>query len=144
MALAPIRKITIEFIPPREQRYPTCGDWQDETNGGVSGELHLRISQTARMRDAAFCVAVHELLEAWLYQRAGGTGKMVDQDDARKLKKPYTEHGDMPSSRYHRQHDFAWCVERLLAHELGLDWTRYEDELDRVYDEVPKRRKEKP
>lgn len=125
--------IIIRFVAPAAQRYQTVGDWQTDADGT------LRVTISRMSNDASFCVAVHELLEAYLSLRAGITADEVDKADSLPLRPPYEEHGDMPSSIYHQQHDFAWVVERLVAHEMGLDWALYEQELDEAYDAAPNR-----
>jgi hypothetical protein len=48
------------------------------------------------------------------------------------------EPGDHPDAPYKREHCFATGIERLLAAELGVDWTAYEHTLDTlVVDETP-------
>ena len=54
--------------------------------------------------------------------------------EVRRLRKELDEPGDDPRAPYHREHEFAGCVERLLAHELGIDWNDYEDALDALYE----------
>jgi hypothetical protein len=40
-----------------------------------------------------------------------------------------TEPGDDPRAPYHKQHVFAENIERLLAAELGVDWSAYDKEV---------------
>lgn len=44
------------------------------------------------------------------------------------------EPGDSPDAPYYKQHQIATSVERLLAAELGVDWTAYEEANLRLYD----------
>ena len=78
-------------------------------------------------------VAVHGLVEALLCKAHRVTTEAVDAWDmgpGKELEEP----GDDPRAPYHREHEFASCVERLLAHEFDIEWNGYEDPLDALYD----------
>ena len=126
-----MREVLIQTIKPAEQRYQTVGDWYNDGDQTV-----IRVSDTGDP-DHSFLVAVHELVEWYLCQKAGISAAAVDEFDHRELREPYLEHGDMPDAPYHRQHDAALCVERVLAHELGIDWQMYEERLDEVLKLAP-------
>jgi len=63
----------------------------------------------------------------------------VDADDHLPLRAPYAEHATCPRSGITatRRGD---GVERLLAHELGVDWTAYEEALDAAQKRAPRRK----
>jgi hypothetical protein len=121
-------RIQIETVTHAQQRYETTGDWwwdPDDT-------LQMRVSALADWRHGVL-IAVHELVEALLCKARGVSTEVVDEWDMGQGKE-LDEPGDDPRAPYHREHEFAGCVERLLAHELGIDWNDYEDALDALYE----------
>ena len=121
-------RIQIETVAHAQQRYETTGDWwwdPDDT-------LQMRVSALTDWRHSVL-IAVHELVEALLCKAHGVSTEAVDAWDlgpGHELDEP----GDDPRAPYHREHEFAGCMERLLAHELGIDWNDYEDALDALYE----------
>jgi len=116
---------TVRDIPHASQRYPTVGDW-------IASRGHLRhvlVSNTGH-DDYNFLVALHEQIEAWLCLKRGITQECVDAfDQAFEAARPdgnTDEPGDAPDAPYRREHRFAESIERLVAHELGVDWAAYE------------------
>ena len=87
------------------------------------------------MRDQryAFLVGMHEVIEAYLALHAGVSPAAVDKFDrtyeARRKSGDDSEPGDDPRAPYHEQHVFAEKIERLLATELGVDWSAYDKEV---------------
>ena len=119
--MQPIRQIVIDFIPHRQQRYPTCGDWFYE--GDV---LHIKVSATADERHQRL-VAAHELVEALLCNAADVSQEAVDAFDMGTfLRDP----GNSPDAPYHMQHELATVIERSLALATNVDWSEYEAALD--------------
>jgi hypothetical protein len=120
--------IVIETIDHSRQRYPTVGDWQIDK----AGNLHITVS---KMRDQRyeFLIGMHEAIEAYLAVHAGISPAAVDKfDEAYEAKrKPGddSEPGDDPRAPYHFAHVFAEKIERLLATELGVDWSAYDKEV---------------
>jgi hypothetical protein len=94
--------------------------------------LQMRISALPDWR-YSMLIAIHELVEALLCKAHGVTAEAVDAWDMGPGKE-LDEPGNDPRAPYHHEHDFAGCVERLLAHELGVDWAAYEDAVDVLYD----------
>lgn len=119
-------KIQIETIPHEQQRYPTVGDyWEDSAS-----IEQIRVSEMPDWRYEAL-VAVHELVEMILTkQRAISEQAITDFDIAfeksREEGKVLGEPGDDPRAPYQREHFFATNLERLLAAELGVDWFAYD------------------
>ena len=116
-------KIIIESIPHCEQRYETVGDWQ--VNGNT---INVRVS---RMQDDYdFLVGIHEAIEAYLCVKRGVTPELVDAFDTAfeeaRADGNEDEPGDDPNAPYRKEHFFATSVERLLAAELGVDWSEYD------------------
>jgi hypothetical protein len=79
-------------------------------------------------------VALHELVEVLLCKKRGITQKSVDAFDKafEKARKPgnVDEPGDDPKAPYRKEHFFSTNVERLMAAELGVDWNKYDDEVE--------------
>ena len=114
--------IRIKSIPYKEQRYPTCGDWQF-----AGDHLIIRVSDLGDWR-MEYLVADHEVREALLCRHRGITEKQVDEFDLA-FKGP-GEPGDDPQAPYKREHFFATSIERLTAAELDVDWAEYEGKLN--------------
>jgi hypothetical protein len=128
----PPLSVLLRSVPAHKQRYATVGDWQT-----VAGRTTITVSDTGHPDDA-FLVAIHELVEWYLCQKAGVTEQQVDAFDMQPLREGYDEHGDDPTAPYHRQHEIAGVVERLVAHELGIDWKDYGDRIDAAYEAARK------
>ena len=120
-----VTRVTIDVIPHHLQRYDTCGDYVYDGEGW----LQIRVSQTADWREA-MTVAVHELVEALLVvQRDISIPAIDDFDVAYLVSNPHDEPGDAPGAPYYDEHQSATVAERLVAHELGLHWPAYEDDI---------------
>lgn len=121
-------KIIIETIPHETQRYTTVGDWFY----GPDGTLHIKVSALSDPRYEQL-IAIHELCEVLLCANDGVTQEAVDQFDFNFEKDvpedEKTEPGDSPQAPYQRQHCFATAVERMMAAEMRVQWTHYEEEL---------------
>jgi hypothetical protein len=118
-------KIIIETV--KHQRYRTVGDWQVKPDG-----LHVAVSKMSDQR-YEFLIGMHETIEAYLAVHAGISPAAVDKFDeayeARRKKGDDSEPGDDPKAPYHKQHVFAEKIERLLAHELGVNWSSHDHEV---------------
>jgi hypothetical protein len=72
-------------------------------------------------------------IEAYLTVHAGISPAAVDKFDkayeAKRKRGDDSEPGDDPRAPYHREHVFASKIERLLAKQLGVDWTNYDREV---------------
>lgn len=120
--------ITIKIIPHSEQRYSTAGDWFF-----VGDNLEIRVSKMSDWR-FEFLVARHELDEVIMCEHEGITQKAVDDFDMQFEKdRPEgdnSEPGDHPKAPYRRPHFRATTNERIMADSLGVDWQKYEAELN--------------
>jgi hypothetical protein len=118
-------KIVIETV--HHQRYPTAGDWQLKPYG-----LHIFVSRMSDQR-YEFLVAMHEAIEAYLCQQAGVSQAAVDRFEQayerRRGRRDNSEPGDDSKAPYHSAHIFATKVERMLAGQLGVDWSAYDREV---------------
>lgn len=138
-------RINIKTIPHKAQIYPTVGDWtykdeQVETNfmGAATGKglaLTVMVSEMGR-NDYEFLVAVHELIEAYLCWKCGITDQQVTNFDEwfehERAVGNTDEPGDAVNAPYRHEHFFATTVERMLAHELGVDWQAYEKRIENL------------
>jgi hypothetical protein len=116
--------------PHHLQRYDTCGDWNySDSKDGETLRFDVSVSEMPDWRYEAL-VGVHELVEALLCKHRGISDADVTAFDvAYEAKRPEgddSEPGDDPAAPYHREHQFATQVEKLLAAELGVDWQAYE------------------
>jgi hypothetical protein len=116
--------IIIDIIPHSEQRYNTVGDWfyDDEDR-----QLVIRVSETGNEYQN-FLLIIHELIEAVLCKQKGITQGQVDNWDL--SHQEYTEPGEIRECPYFIPHFIAATIERGLAHELEINWEKYEDILD--------------
>lgn len=117
--------ITIRVIPHHLHRYPTCGDYYET----ACGDVVIEVSATPDWR-SSFAVAIHELIEAALCKQRGVEWAAIDRFDtdfeAARTPDNDAEPGDDPRAPYRREHRFAENIERLLAAELGLEWSAHE------------------
>ena len=119
-----VYRVVVDVIPHRLQRYDTCGDYLYDAE---QRELTIRVSQTADWREA-MVVLVHELVEALLVVQRGIPVAQIDTFD-QTLGGDVDEPGEHPQSPYYDEHLAATVVERLVAHELGLHWPTYEQNI---------------
>lgn len=128
-------RIIIETIPHNTQRYPTIGDWIIADNGDVT----IKISEMGDWR-YEMAVAYHELREILVCKWQGITQKEVDEFDIsfEKIRELYPdiigdqEPGDMISAPYNTAHVRATRDERGLIEDLGVNWTEYEDAINKM------------
>jgi len=117
--------ISVITIPHDKQRYPTVGDWIWDKDGN----LCIFISNMKNWR-YEFLVAFHELIEVMLCRERGIAQDQVDNFDleyeARREEGDLSEPGDSPLAPYTNEHKFATKLERLMAEELGVDWSEYD------------------
>lgn len=112
--------VRVFLVEQKNQRYDTLGDWIWTETG-----LDIRLSREFAQRDPRYgaLLLVHEFVEAMLCRSTGISTRQVDAFDM-----SFTgdgEPGDDPTAPYHRQHQMAEAVERVLASQLGVNWRRY-------------------
>ena len=111
-------KISIQFKPEDQMRYPTLGDWWWEAGG-----LHIAAA-IDHGEDRAFLVALHEFVEAWLCRRGGVSEDEVTAFDLSFIAEGHAageEPGDDPRAPYRLQHRKAMLIEHLMASFLDLN-----------------------
>lgn len=125
-----IKKIVIEVIPHKAQRYDTLGDWIVKNN-----ELLIRVSDVDNFF-YSLIIALHEVLEAVLCIRDGIKQEEVDMFDIMYEKtrgngvapcgcKHKDEPGDDSHAPYRIQHKKATELEKKLCRLLGIKWQIY-------------------
>jgi hypothetical protein len=123
---------TIETIPHKTQEYETVGNYQhrvykDET------DVYISVSKMSDWR-YSFLVSVHELIEYGIVMHQRIPLSKITAFDIqfeKKRKKGNTdEPGDSPACPYKFAHSFATKVEKLLAVILGVNWAKYEREVN--------------
>jgi hypothetical protein len=117
--------IEIKTVPQKEQRYVTCGDYWS-----IGEKDIFRISDCGN-RKYEWMLAIHELIEKALCEKAGITNQQIDDFDASQ-KTLEEEPGDEPDSPYRDQHCFATAAERMLCAAMGLAWKEYETFLENL------------
>lgn len=121
-------KINIEFIPHRDQRYDTVGDWWLDDDD----VLQIRASRMDEPYSAL--VALHEIVEALVEGiRITGdlrvTRRMVeatDQWDKHFGEFTQREPGYAPACPVYRGHMIASAVEHMVAMLVEIDYNDYE------------------
>lgn len=120
----------IEFIPQKDQRYNTCGDYYEKGK-----RSYIRISQMSDWRYEAL-VLIHELVEYILVRHYEIPIEKIDEFDRMFEKEreegihTNEEPGDDPRAPYREQHKFASQIERMVAVVLRVDWQDYEKTID--------------
>lgn len=121
--------ITLKNIDPIAMRYVTTGDWEWLPNG------HLQCSVAEYGNpDSAFLVNLHELVEAWLCNKAGIREDQVSGFDIANC--DLEEPGDSENAPYHKQHKVATEVEKIVCEAMSIDWQAHNDWVQRAGDEV--------
>lgn len=114
--------IKAKTIPHEKQHYDTVGDyWKDK-----KGVIQIRVSKDKR-EEYEWLVLIHELVEICLIKFQGVSMKEVDKFDlmVEKRRGHHVEPGDEMDAPYYKQHHLVTVVERLVCHELGLNWEEY-------------------
>jgi hypothetical protein len=123
-----IMNITIKTIPHRNQRYDTVGDWYFDGKGNLT----ILVSEM-KCRRYEILVGLHEWIEAELCRERGIDEAEVTTFDlafeGRRALGNTDEPGDDKMAPYYNEHQFATCVERLMALELGVDWKEYDEKV---------------
>ncbi len=113
-----MRNQNVLVIPHDLQRYDTLGDWYVDP----FGVLQIHVSRLSDWR-SQFAIAVHEMVEAELCERAGITAEEVDNFDMTFIGEG--EPGDDRDCPYLAQHQIAEQVERAILAALGLSWEQH-------------------
>jgi hypothetical protein len=123
--------LKIELIPHAEQRYPTCVDWQVDSDGCIC----IKVSDTG-LRVDALLVGIHEAVEAILCDAHNVLESDVDAFDIEFCKThdlEKEEPGEDPKAPYRREHAAADVVERIVALQADENWGEYNDRIDALF-----------
>lgn len=128
-------QIDIQSIPHSSQRYDTCGDYYLGKNHIDEQTLFINVSKLTDRREMLL-VAIHELIEWALLDTLGVPNSLVDDfdqtyPDCAELPHP-EEPGDHPDAPYYKQHQLATGIERILAAEMGVNWTTYTQHIEEL------------
>lgn len=122
-----MKRIVTDFIDDTLQRYPTVGDYYY----GKKGVLHIKVSNTGNEYMDRL-IMIHELIEEMLTMKRGISEPDImefdlkfEQEMEKGLHSPTDEPGNAPNCIYRKEHFFAESIERLCAHELGINWEEY-------------------
>jgi hypothetical protein len=126
--------ISLKSIPHHQQTYETVGnyEWGKECDErGVDQDiLKVTVSDMGN-EDYHFLVAIHELIEGHLTRKRGIQEKDIAAFDiafeSKRVEGNTDEPGDDPGAPYKNEHRFAENIERMVAHELGVDWGKYSE-----------------
>lgn len=123
--------IEIHPIPSDFHVYPTAGNWIFTKHGTL-----VVFASHFKNPIHTFLVALHEMVEATICKIDGISTEQVDDWDCdyEKNRKPgdNSEPGEHKLCPYRRAHLAALRVEMLAAVELGVDWIKYEDALNKT------------
>jgi len=120
--------IQIQTIPHEKQRYDTLGDWfhvklcYQHIGEEAKERTMIRVTDLGDDR-YNFLIAFHELVEMVLCHERGISSGDVDNFDL--SFEGHGEPGDHPACPYFREHQFAMMMEKIMAHELDVDWQEY-------------------
>jgi hypothetical protein len=128
-----MKRITIDFIEQKDQRYETVGDYTE-----TETEINFRIT---RFDNPIFSQAVtlHEMVEYFRNIQEGITPDDVDAFDldpvnqARANESPDGELGWLPDCPCHKQHVQADSIERLFVLFSNEDWLAYNEAIEQLF-----------
>ena len=127
-------KVKIETITHNKQRYDTVGDYQLMPDG----EWYISVSETGNSK-YDFLIAIHELIELYLTQFNGISEESIMDFDLyfeKKRQMGFINDTDEPGfcseSPYRKEHTIATAIEMMLAAELGVDWKKYDDDINQL------------
>jgi len=122
-------RIITKVVPLDWQRYDTLGDYFD--NGDA---LHFRITDTGN-DEYNKLILIHELIEELMTRHRGISEKDILEFDLKfDDSKQEGEPGDQIDAPYRNEHRFAEMIEKMICHELGIDWIKYNEDLNKVFD----------
>lgn len=114
-------KITVETLPQHAMRDKnSVGDYLFTADG----HLYVFVSEMADPRHVTL-VALHEIVEALVTRHRG-----IAEPDIMAFDLAHPELDDPGMSQeapYHKEHLLASGIEMIMATELDVDWTAYEE-----------------
>lgn len=130
------KKIKIEIVPLKKQRYETLGDYFEK-----DGILHFKITDTGNTFFNKL-ILIHELIEQTLTEAKGIKESQILRHDLEfeKLIKDGkveadAEPGEHKNSPYRKEHVLAETVERLMLNHLNqYTFKEYNDKIFKVFE----------
>lgn len=123
--MKPIKRIIIDIVTHKNQRYNTTGDYyryDDKT-------MHICVSDLKDNR-YELLVAIHELIEMILTEHYGIPEEEITRFDIafekNRKEGDLSEPGDDENSPYKNPHGIASAVERMMCTLMYCDWKKYE------------------
>ena len=148
MKLRMDREFWVQFIPHKQQRYDTCGDYEE-----LAPDLtKFSISRLSPVK-YSWLIFLHEIIEWSICRLTGVKMAAIDKFDMEyeKARQQYErgerydsliggplpcrapcgcplrdEPGDDPCAPYFHAHQCATLCEKAIARELGIDWEAYD------------------
>jgi len=127
-------RIVIETVPHEKNRNNQVGDYRYLEDG----TLYITVSDMGN-KNFETLVAFHELWEVITTEHKGITEQQITDYDAQyELKREkglvgeFSENGFGSDCIYKDQHMKATAIEMILAAELGVDWNRYEKQVNNL------------
>ena len=115
--------ILIKVVPSDQIRNNGLCDWFDK-----DGVTTILISDLIENEDYIITLAIHELMEKRLCDKAGITDEQVTSWDEKHIPKSGSSvgAGALPDSPYVRQHNLSLGVECAACAAFGYDWEEYD------------------
>lgn len=113
-----------QVITHAAQEYDTAGNYWE-----VFDIWHLQVSECSDWRHEAL-IMLHEFVEMCLTKNDGVDWKDIDKFDMEGPGKDMNDPGSSTEAPYHNQHLLAEAMERKFATMLGVDWDKYNADLD--------------
>jgi hypothetical protein len=117
-----LKDIIIEFVPKSKIRNDGVGDYFTQ--------LDRLIIRAVKLPDIRYSIliALHELLEFVLISNDNIKESDVDKFDAEVEAGDgdKSDPGNLSDAPYRKHHRFSENMERLLAHELDINWNEYD------------------
>lgn len=116
------KRIIIDFVDSKDQRYPTCGDYYEK-----DGVYHITVTKQIDHR-YNLLIMLHEMIEWTLTEMAGIREEDISDFDIEWNREPREEDepGNNRYAPYYREHRIAENFERLFADYLQVDFLEYE------------------
>ncbi len=121
-------KIATILVPLKLQRYETLGDYFDTEDC-----LNFRITDTGNDTYNKL-ILIHELIEELMTRYRG-----IKEKDILEFDLEFEDNGQEPGNAinapYRKEHRFAEMIEKMICHELEIDWYKYNADLNKLFDE---------
>ena len=119
--------IKVRIVDLKDQLYPTLGDYYKHGN-----TMNFLITDV-KNPDFHDLIFLHEYIEYILTNKRGITIKEITEYDL-EWENRYEQHlnkaeepGDELDAPYHKEHEFAKKIEKLVCEELGYTWEEYDN-----------------